>query len=143
MSYIVTTALFAQMGACAESISWLQSRNLSGKTDEEILAVAESEGRVVWIKWWNTKKTTGEFVRATGGVFMKQLKIFNPMTGQYTTVANVRAAKREMVKIAEAFLQSCNLTAVQAVTNENGDSAWVTIDLHKFLKVSVVGGPPD
>jgi len=64
-------------------------------------------------------------------------QVFNPLTGTHTKYTSEQEAKDAVTQIASSIVDTYKPTVCQELSNENGDTTWVAVDLIKKFNISV------
>lgn len=87
--------------------------------------------------WLTEQKSTEYYVRNNGSILtMGAYQVFNPLTGRHTRYETEAEAKAALVEIAKQVLEQHCPRIVQEISNENGDTTWISTELHKELTIS-------
>jgi hypothetical protein len=83
-------------------------------------------------------KKTEEYVKRNGSqITMKQTyQVFNPLTGTHTEFDDEASARAAAVEISNQILALHKVRVMQAIYNENGDSAWTTTQFTNPITLS-------
>ena len=138
---IITKELLVDaMGACDVGPNFIEANNLWGQPDESVICPAlRAAGLNDEADWWLNQKKTEKFVRCNGKVITMttNYQVFNPLTGLHSQYASEIEAKETLAKICEAIIDKYKPTVCQELVNENGDSAWTSVDLVATRQVTI------
>lgn len=136
---ILTEEFLKLQNACEEGI---QSAITNGFVGQEYLDAIKgfiSINQRDFAGWMLEQKTTEAYVRANGKEITMgtTYKVFNPITGLHTEYQTEADAKAGMAEICEQVLQAYKPTVCQAISNENGDSTWISVEIANNINVVV------
>jgi hypothetical protein len=137
---IITKELVVdKMGACNIGPDFIEANNLWGQPESVVLPALAAAGLTADVDWWLNKKKTEKFVRCNGKVITMttNYQVFNPLTGLHDQFASEAEAKEALARVCEAIIDNYKPTVCQEITNENGDSAWTSVDLVATRKVTI------
>jgi len=128
---ILTEEFLKLQNACEEGIQIAFDNNYIGQEYSNVIRELIAIDQKDFAGWMLAQKTTEAYVRANGKEFTMgtTYKIFNPLTGLHTEYQTEADAKAAIVEINKQILAVHKPTVCQALSNENGDSTWVSVDL--------------
>ena len=136
---IITRELMTAIGACNSGPDFFTANNLWGQTESAVLAAMRQANMEKEEAWWLEQKSTEAYVRAIGEVITMgtNYQVFNPLTGLHSQYASEAEAKEALARVCEALIDNYKPTVCQEIVNENGDSAWTSVDLVAIRKVTI------
>jgi hypothetical protein len=137
---IITGELLQTLGATNEVIEACERFSLWGTTFAHAKKVLTENNVEEEITYWMTNITTTEiFVRTTGSEFIMNTRwrVFNPLIGQTETFDDQQQAEARLVEIAAEVLVNNTPRMTTELINENGDSTWITSDMHTRLSAII------
>ena len=80
--------------------------------------------------WLKVVKKTEAYVRFNGKEITmgESYQIFNPISGQHVVCADIESAKALVLEVQKEILKAHAVTACRELRNENGDTAWLSVD---------------
>lgn len=140
---ILTKEYMREYGACAEGYELAITSGHIGKDIDEAIAYCRQIGREDFAIDLEATKLTPAYVRHNGKrvINMNKYKVFNPLTGQYTTYDSLGDAKKGLVEVANQLLAQYEVSVAQVISNEKGDEAWIPIPSADWAKVVISGNP--
>lgn len=133
---ILTRDFLSRAGACLDGYRGVLENDLLGKEIDDVISYFESIGESEYAEWLTEQKSTEQYVRENGKVItMTTFKVFNPLTGVHTEYNTEEEARAAMVALCSQILEIHSVSLVRAITNENGDSAWVAAELSEPVRV--------
>ena len=129
---------FDSVGVCEPGITISKDLGFYAKPIDEQIAAAREAGQTEIAVWLRNVKKTEAYVRFNGKeiTMTNKYQVFNPITGLHTEYESEEVARVAMTEIANQLLAKYKISLVQTITNENGDSAWVSVELAEPLTVS-------
>jgi hypothetical protein len=136
---ILTEEFLKNQNACAEGIQIAFDNNYIGQEYSNVIRELIAIDQKDFAGWMLAQKTTEAYVRANGKEFTMgtTYKIFNPLTGLHTEYQTEADAKVGMAEICKQVLQSHKPTVCQTISNENGDSTWIAVEIANNINVVV------
>ena len=136
---ILTREFLISQDACQEGIQTAIDNNILGI--EYNLAIRQLIGlnEQDYAGWLLEKKSTEAYVRANGREITMgtTYQVFNPITGTHTEYQTEDEAKAAIAVIGRDIFATYKPTVCRAISNENGDSVWVAVDIVQSFEVIV------
>lgn len=130
-------AFLKDIGMCKEGYDAMNALGNYGLTLDEAANNLKNAGYPKFAEWILEQKKTEAYVRFNGKVLtMGAYQVFNPLTGIHTRYETEAEAKAALVEIAKQVLQQHCPTVVQELSNENGDTCWISTKLNETLIIS-------
>lgn len=134
---ILTKEFLGDSNSCLEGYRFGLENNLIDNDYDAAIKFCSENGRKDFADWLIEQKHTEKYVRANGKVItMGAYQVFNPLTGTHTRYETESDAKAALVEIAKEVLKQHCPTVVQELSNENGDTTWISVNLNDTLVVS-------
>jgi hypothetical protein len=136
---ILTEEFLKLQNACEEGIQIAFDNNYIGQEYSNVIRELIAIDQKDFAGWMLAQKTTEAYVRANG----KEVTVgttyfvFNPSTGTHTEYATEAEAKTAMAEIYKEIVAIHKPTVCQALSNENGDSTWIPVDIVQSVEVKV------
>ena len=133
------SAFFAQFGgACADGEAYCKENNIWGTDPADGIAFLEAAGKTDYVNFIKQVMATPEYVKFNGNVITMgtSYQVFNPLTGAHTEYQDEASARAAVIEISKQVLATYPVSIVQAISNENGDSAWTPSSLSTPLNIS-------
>ncbi len=135
---ILTKEFLEAQNACAEGIQAAISNNIVGLEYSAAIRAFLEIDQKDFAGWLLEQKSTEAYVRANGReITMGAYQVFNPLTGLHSQYASEAEAKEALARICEAIIDNYKPTVCQELVNENGDSAWTSVDLVASRQVTI------
>ena len=136
---ILTEEFLKLQNACEEGTQIAFDNNYIGQEYSNVIRELIAIDQKDFAGWMLAQKTTEAYVRANG----KEVTVgttyfvFNPSTGTHTEYATEAEAKTAMAEIYKEIVAIHKPTVCQALSNENGDSTWIPVDIVQSVEVKV------
>jgi hypothetical protein len=136
---ILTEEFLKLQNACAEGIQIAFDNKYLGQEYSDVIRNLVSIGQRDFAGWLIDQKNTEAYVRANGKVITMgtTYQVFNPMIGTHTEYETEAEAKTAIVEISKQILQLHKPTVCASLSNENGDSTWISVDLLQNVQVII------
>lgn len=133
---ILTKEFLEQQQACVEGIQSCIDNNYIGMEYSDVIKSFIANDQKDYAGWLIEQKQTEAYVRLGETLTMGAYQVFNPLTGQHTRYETEELARQALVEIATEVLKQHCPTVVQELSNENGDTTWIPVEMSKTLVVS-------
>lgn len=134
---ILTRELLLEANSCQEGYRFGVENNLIGGDYDDAITFCANNGKQEFADWLTAQKSTEYYVRNNGSILtMGAYQVFNPLTGQHTRYETEEQARTALVEIAREILNQHCPTVVQELSNENGDTTWISTTMNQTLVVS-------
>ena len=134
---ILTKEFLQQFEGCAEGYRFGLENNLIDNDYDLAIKFCAENGHQDFADWLTHQKSTEKYVRTNGSVItMGAYQVFNPLTGQHTRYETESEAKAALIEVAQTVLNQQCPRVVQELSNENGDTTWITTTMNQSLVVS-------
>jgi hypothetical protein len=135
---ILTKEFLEQQKACDEGIQIAFDNNYFNQEYSDVIRELIRINQKDFAGWMIEQKTTEAYVRANGKVFTVEIyQVFNPLTGVHTEYQTEAEAKSAIAEIAKEVIKTHKPTVCASLTNENGDSTWISVDLVQNVQVII------
>ena len=136
---ILTEEFLKLQNACEEGIQSAITNGFVGQEYSDVIRDLVSTDQRDFAGWMLDQKKTEAYVRANGKEITvgTTYQVFNPLTGLHTEYATEAEAKIAIVEISKQILAVHKPTVCQALSNENGDSTWIPVDIVQSVEVTV------
>ena len=116
--------------ACSEGIQNIKDAGLYGLLIDELVPKLRELGMNEEAAWLKVVKKTEAYVRFNGKEITmgESYQIFNPISGQHVVCADIESAKALVLEVQKEILKAHAVTACRELRNENGDTAWLSVD---------------
>lgn len=136
ITQITIDEFLAGVNICAEGVIAMQEVGTYGLSVDEAAQKLKEAGQRDFAAWLLSQKNTEAYVRFNGSQFtMGAYQIHNPLTGQHIRCETEEAAKAALVQLATEILAIHRPTVVQELSNEHGDSTWITVEIPNAVQV--------
>lgn len=130
-AYAWTAETFKENFAINELLDWDFGRS-------KLIVYCEENPDITngWVSWFDNLKNSEAFIRFNGKeITMGGYQVFNPITGLHTDYATLEEAKQGMADVAFQIIQNFEISVCQVMSNENGDSTWVPVQIETPYQV--------
>jgi hypothetical protein len=123
-------AFIAAMSGCDDGIQRVKDAGIYGLEFDEAIEKLRLLGLKEDAAWLKAIKKTEAYVRYNGKeiTMSESYQIFNPMSGQHVVCADIESAKALVLEVQKGILKAHAVTACRELRNENGDTAWISVD---------------
>jgi hypothetical protein len=114
-------------------IDWDYGRNVLLEYIE-----ANPQSTTGWLEWFDKLKKSKEYVYYNGEqvTMLEKYQVFNPITGMYTTYETESEMRQSIVDVVKQTLETMQPRVAKEIQNENGDSAWVPLNLLDIVQIT-------
>ena len=125
--------LFEASG-CDEGLRVTKEAGVYGMEVDEALVELRKKGLTTEYAWLKTAMKTEAYVCYNGREITMgdAFQVFNPVTGVHTRYDSEEEARAASLIIAQQILAHQNITICKELRNENGDTAWIPVQLLKI-----------
>ena len=136
---ILTKEFLETQNACANGVQAVIENNFIGQEYSNVIRGFIAINQKDFAGWLIEQKSTEAYVRGNGNIMTtgKVYQVFNPLTGTHTEYQTETEAKLEISKIYKEIIATHKPTVCQSISNENGDSTWISVDIVKSIEVTV------
>lgn len=132
----LTKEVFAALDACMDGYKFALKNDLINKNYDEVIAYCEQSNQNEWAEWLAAQKSTEAYVRLNGSIFtMDAYQVFDPQTGVHTRYNTEEEARQALITVAKSVLANHCPRVVRELSNENGDTTWVSTEMHITLRI--------
>ena len=119
---------------CEDGIQRAKDIGIYGTELDDAIPLLREKGFTQDAAWLKTLKKTEEYVRFNGKEITMgdAFQVFNPVTGVHTRYDSEEEARAASLIIAQQILAHQNITICKELRNENGDTAWIPVQLLKI-----------
>ena len=127
---ILTQEFLDIAGVCTEGQQVAIDGAYIGWDYDEVIKDLVKNGKNEDAGWMLFQKKTEAYVRFNAKeVTMGAYQVFNPITGIHNEYQTEEEAKVGMIEVANQILNSNVISVCQVISNENGDSTWIPVEL--------------
>lgn len=129
-------------GVCDEAYAWTETTFAENFAIDELLDWDFGRSKLVvycdenqgitngWVKWFDELKISEAYVRFNGKeITMGGYQVFNPLTGLHIEYQTLDEAKQGVTDVAFQIIKNYQISICQVMSNENGDSTWIPIEV--------------
>ena len=125
-----------EVDGCGDGVQRAKDSGIYGMELDEAIPKLRELGFKEDVAWLKYIKKTEAYVRYNGKeCTLGDYQIFNPISGQHEECATEEEAKLIIKRICGEILDHHKITVCRVLSNENGDSTWLPIEMPLSFEV--------
>lgn len=136
---ILTEEFLKIQKACNEGIQACIENNYIGQEYSDVIRSFISTNQKDFAGWLIDQKKSETYIRSNGTeIIMGAYHVFNPLTGTHIECQTADEARNTLSRLYKELIDLHKPSVCQSISNENGDSTWVPVELVKDIQINIL-----
>ena len=129
----------SDVAICNEGVQMVKEKGIYGLCVDDAIKKLRELGLTSEAAQLKLAKKTETYLKYNGTeIIMGAYHVFNPLTGTHIECQTADEARNTLSRLYKELIDLHKPSVCQSISNENGDSTWVPVELVKDIQINIL-----